>query len=81
MRNSFGTMKKGQISIVALLSIVGPFILASLGFGWNAMTRSNTAIDRVSEVEGDIKAIKVNLEWLREKLNVPQMPSSTKAKQ
>ena len=60
-------MKKirGQIQI-GLVAALGALIIAAVGLAYNATVKADKAIDKASSVEGDVKAIKSDVVWIRE---------------
>ena len=61
-------MKKGQIS-TGLLSIIGLLFSASIGISWNAFSKSDKAMEGVSEVKENIAEIRTDVRWIREALS------------
>ena len=62
-------MKLGQISLTAIFGVVGLLFTASIGLAYNALTRSNDAVDRTSAVESEISAINVKLDYIKESID------------
>ena len=61
--------RKGQINIGLILGIVAPFLFASIGFGWNAMTKSDSALKEVSELKGAVIEVRNDVKWIRDILD------------
>ena len=53
--------KSAQIQIGFGVIAAGAFLIGSFTFAVNAYLKSGNAIEQISEVRGDIKAINVNL--------------------
>lgn len=72
--NKLGNLK-GQVSLGLLTSVIAPFLLASIGLAWNAIAKSDKAVEqavraveRVAAVEGDVKEIKTDVRWIKDNL-------------
>ena len=61
---------KGQIQIGLGIIAAGAFLIGAFTFSVNAYLKSGDAIEQVSEVRGDIKAINVKLENIKETLDI-----------
>ena len=59
-------MKKGQIQIAIVLSLMATFIAAAIATAWNANVKSDRSLEKVSAVEVDIGIIKTDVKYLRE---------------
>ena len=61
---------KGQVQIGLSILAAGAFLIGAMTFAVNAYLKSGDAIEQVSEVRGDIKAINVKLENIKETLDI-----------
>lgn len=64
-------MKNGQINVgiaIAITTLLAGLITTSLGISWRSNDRADKATERVSSVEGDIKELKINIQWIKETL-------------
>ena len=68
--NNFLKRKDGQVQIGIGVLAAGAFLIGAMTFAVNAYLKSGEAITQVSEVRGDIKAINVKLENIKEILDM-----------
>ena len=62
--------KSAQLQIGFGVIAAGAFLIGAMTFAVNAYLKSGNAIEQVSEVRGDIKAINVKLENIKETLDI-----------
>jgi len=61
--------KTGQVQIAIALSLMATFIGTAIIIAWNSNLKSDKAVEKVSEVQGDIKSIRSNINAINNKLN------------
>ena len=64
-------MRSGQISI-AVLSVIGMFFTASIGISWQAFSRSDKALEEVSNIKAQTANIEGKLDILLGRLGIMQ---------
>ena len=64
-------MRSGQISI-AVLSVIGMFFTASIGISWQAFSKSDHALEQVSDLRERTATIDGKLDILLGRLGITQ---------